>query len=275
MPGCTGIRGWCCGRSSSVRPIASSRSSTQGHGKVRAVAKGVRKPGSRFGARLEPTTHVAFQCYRGRGELDVVTQVETIDANRGAPGALRVPHPRGVDARGRRPGRAGPRAQPRAVPDARAGAPHARGVAVAARERGLLLEAPVARGLPPAARRVRALRRPVRGRSRPSTSTTGACCASRARARRSSRPARGARAAAPDPRRRAARRARRASRPRRPSTSSGSRSPRSSTTSNDDSGARRSCSRARRRQRRRSTPTRSGTKRVPGYDRSPVWPSPT
>ncbi len=54
---------------------------TRGNGKVRAVAKGVRKPGSRFGARLEPTSHVAFQCYRGR-ELDIVTQVETIDANR-------------------------------------------------------------------------------------------------------------------------------------------------------------------------------------------------
>jgi DNA repair protein RecO (recombination protein O) len=54
---------------------------TQGHGKVRAVAKGVRKSGSRFGARLEPTSHVAIQCYSGR-ELDVVTQVETIDANR-------------------------------------------------------------------------------------------------------------------------------------------------------------------------------------------------
>jgi DNA repair protein RecO (recombination protein O) len=54
---------------------------TQGHGKVRAVAKGIRKSGSRFGARLEPTSHVAIQCYRGR-ELDVVTQVETIDANR-------------------------------------------------------------------------------------------------------------------------------------------------------------------------------------------------
>ena len=54
---------------------------TQGHGKVRAVAKGVRKSGSRFGARLEPTSHVALQCYRGR-ELDVVTQVETIDAYR-------------------------------------------------------------------------------------------------------------------------------------------------------------------------------------------------
>jgi DNA repair protein RecO (recombination protein O) len=54
---------------------------TQGHGKVRAVAKGIRKPTSRFGARLEPTSHVALQCYRGR-ELDVVTQVETIDAFR-------------------------------------------------------------------------------------------------------------------------------------------------------------------------------------------------
>lgn len=51
---------------------------TQGHGKIRAVAKGVRKPGSRFGSRLEPTSHVALQCYQGR-ELDVVTQVETID----------------------------------------------------------------------------------------------------------------------------------------------------------------------------------------------------
>jgi DNA repair protein RecO (recombination protein O) len=55
---------------------------TQGHGKIRAVAKGIRKPGSRFGARLEPTSHVALQCYRGRSDLDIVTQVETIDANR-------------------------------------------------------------------------------------------------------------------------------------------------------------------------------------------------
>jgi len=54
---------------------------TRGHGRIRAVAKGVRKPGSRFGARLEPASHVALQCYRGR-ELDVITQVETIDANR-------------------------------------------------------------------------------------------------------------------------------------------------------------------------------------------------
>lgn len=51
---------------------------TQGHGKVRAVAKGVRKTKSRFGGRLEPLTHVALQLYEGR-ELDIVTQAETID----------------------------------------------------------------------------------------------------------------------------------------------------------------------------------------------------
>jgi DNA repair protein RecO (recombination protein O) len=51
---------------------------TRGHGKVRAVAKGVRKTKSKFGARLEPTSHVALQLYEGR-ELDIVTQAETID----------------------------------------------------------------------------------------------------------------------------------------------------------------------------------------------------
>jgi DNA repair protein RecO (recombination protein O) len=54
---------------------------TQGHGKVRGVAKGIRKTTSKFGARLEPASRVALQCYRGR-ELDVVTQVETVEANR-------------------------------------------------------------------------------------------------------------------------------------------------------------------------------------------------
>ena len=51
---------------------------TRGHGKVRAVAKGVRKTRSKFGARLEPTSHVALQLYEGR-ELDTVTQAESID----------------------------------------------------------------------------------------------------------------------------------------------------------------------------------------------------
>lgn len=51
---------------------------TAAHGKVRAVAKGVRKTKSRFGGRLEPTSHVALQLYEGR-ELDIVTQAEAID----------------------------------------------------------------------------------------------------------------------------------------------------------------------------------------------------
>jgi DNA repair protein RecO (recombination protein O) len=54
---------------------------TQGHGKVRAVAKGVRKTTSKFGARLEPMSRSALQCYKGR-ELDVVTQAETLESNR-------------------------------------------------------------------------------------------------------------------------------------------------------------------------------------------------
>ncbi|WP_195210261.1 DNA repair protein RecO [Actinomarinicola tropica] len=51
---------------------------TEHHGKVRAVAKGVRKTRSKFGSRLEPTSHVALQLYQGR-ELDIVTQAESVD----------------------------------------------------------------------------------------------------------------------------------------------------------------------------------------------------
>jgi DNA repair protein RecO (recombination protein O) len=51
---------------------------TQGSGKVRAVAKGIRKTTSRFGARLEPFTHVSLMLYRGRGSLDTVTQAEIL-----------------------------------------------------------------------------------------------------------------------------------------------------------------------------------------------------
>ena len=52
---------------------------TEGRGKVRAVAKGVRKTKSKFGSRLEPCSHVAVQFYEGRGELDIVTQAESVD----------------------------------------------------------------------------------------------------------------------------------------------------------------------------------------------------
>jgi DNA repair protein RecO (recombination protein O) len=51
---------------------------TRDHGKVRAVAKGVRKTKSKFGARLEPMSHIAVQFHEGR-ELDIVTQTESVD----------------------------------------------------------------------------------------------------------------------------------------------------------------------------------------------------
>lgn len=54
---------------------------TADHGKVRAVAKGVRRTKSRIGGRLEPLSHVALLCWRGR-ELDVVNQAESLDSFR-------------------------------------------------------------------------------------------------------------------------------------------------------------------------------------------------
>ncbi len=50
---------------------------TREHGRIRAVARGVRRTTSRFGARLEPFSHVDVQLYTGR-TLDVITQAETI-----------------------------------------------------------------------------------------------------------------------------------------------------------------------------------------------------
>ncbi|HEV8065724.1 MAG TPA: DNA repair protein RecO [Acidimicrobiales bacterium] len=51
---------------------------TPAHGKVRAVAKGVRKPKSKLSGRLEPMTYVSMMCWKGR-ELDIIQQVEVID----------------------------------------------------------------------------------------------------------------------------------------------------------------------------------------------------
>ncbi len=52
---------------------------TRRNGRVRAVGKGVRRTKSRFGARLEPFTHVDLLLYTGRS-LDVITQAETVRA---------------------------------------------------------------------------------------------------------------------------------------------------------------------------------------------------
>ena len=55
---------------------------TEAHGRVGAVAKGVRKTMSRFGARLEPLSHVDLVLHRGRGELQTVTAAQLVRSHR-------------------------------------------------------------------------------------------------------------------------------------------------------------------------------------------------
>src|SRR6476619_3016542 len=47
-------------------------------GRIGAVAKGIRKTKSRFGARLEPLSHVDLMLHQGAGELQTVTGVQLI-----------------------------------------------------------------------------------------------------------------------------------------------------------------------------------------------------
>ena len=52
---------------------------TRERGKLRLVAKGVRRTTSKFGARLEPFAHVDFQTFERQGRaLGMITQAETI-----------------------------------------------------------------------------------------------------------------------------------------------------------------------------------------------------
>jgi DNA repair protein RecO (recombination protein O) len=54
---------------------------TRDNGKVRAVAKGIRKTKSRFGGRLEPYTRVSLLVYRGRN-LDTITSVDIVTSGK-------------------------------------------------------------------------------------------------------------------------------------------------------------------------------------------------
>ena len=47
-------------------------------GRIGALAKGIRKTKSRFGARLEPLSHVELMLHQGSGELQTVTGVEIV-----------------------------------------------------------------------------------------------------------------------------------------------------------------------------------------------------
>jgi DNA repair protein RecO (recombination protein O) len=57
---------------------------TLDRGRVGAVAKGVRKTKSRFGARLEPFSHVELLLHQGSGELHTVTGASLVDPHRKA-----------------------------------------------------------------------------------------------------------------------------------------------------------------------------------------------
>src|SRR5215472_10454825 len=72
---------------------------TRTHGKVGAIAKGVRRPESKLGPSLELYGHVDVLLAKGRGDLDVVAQVERLPGTRmagarerPAPGVGLVPH---------------------------------------------------------------------------------------------------------------------------------------------------------------------------------------
>jgi DNA repair protein RecO (recombination protein O) len=54
---------------------------TPDRGRLGAIAKGVRRARSRFGARLEPFFHVRILLHEGRSDLATVTAVDTISAN--------------------------------------------------------------------------------------------------------------------------------------------------------------------------------------------------
>ena len=57
---------------------------TLARGRVGAVAKGIRKTKSRFGARLEPLSHVELMLHEGTGELQTVTGVELLHSHHAA-----------------------------------------------------------------------------------------------------------------------------------------------------------------------------------------------
>ena len=58
---------------------------TPHHGRIGAIAKGARRARSRFGARLEPFSHIRVILREGRGDLYTVTGVDTVAIH----GALR------------------------------------------------------------------------------------------------------------------------------------------------------------------------------------------
>jgi DNA repair protein RecO (recombination protein O) len=57
---------------------------TAERGRIGAIAKGIRKTKSRFGARLEPLSHVELMLHEGAGELQTITGVELLRSHHAA-----------------------------------------------------------------------------------------------------------------------------------------------------------------------------------------------
>src|SRR5829696_2065924 len=57
---------------------------TLDRGRIGAVAKGIRRTKSRYGARLEPLSHVEVLLHQGSGELQTVTGVDLVRSHHGA-----------------------------------------------------------------------------------------------------------------------------------------------------------------------------------------------
>jgi len=57
---------------------------TEDRGRIGAIAKGLRKTKSRFGARLEPLSHVELMLHQGAGELQTITGVELLRSHHAA-----------------------------------------------------------------------------------------------------------------------------------------------------------------------------------------------
>ena len=55
---------------------------TPHRGRIAAIAKGARRARSRFGARLEPFSHIRLVLREGRGDLFTVTAVDTVAVHR-------------------------------------------------------------------------------------------------------------------------------------------------------------------------------------------------
>src|SRR2546425_8774300 len=65
---------------------------TREHGKVGAIGKGVRRQASKLGPSLELYGHIDVLLAKGRGELDVIAQVQRVPGHRIAGDMERMAH---------------------------------------------------------------------------------------------------------------------------------------------------------------------------------------